>query len=901
MADSLNTTHNNDDEDLINKELNQEEQNTVDCSDNNVPFPMTTEYELDNSNQHNNGNVTESSNEYVIDNKNDLITEVETRNLTQSGSGDNLELECKEIHPNVNENNDTESQNTNELCINEKIKSHNNITDFQMNDDEETKLNLECSESTNYCDQEPNTSKFFEHISEEEFEPTALITDFNDFTEVYIEENHPPNDKSETHSNIIDDQEGESNINTAKLEYSGIRESKDMIDDHSPLEGTSLSSVKIDEIDRNKCETVLEASFDHLTEKQIMPQHHDDVHLTEDNERAENLFEQTTQEEVMNLTERSEQLPTDENDIPFDFVVHDINEEVGGNLDRISTGGVEGNIQTPLEKVETKFEYDISTSVDQPENGSGKQLHTQVDQNEEEIHNVPSESHTGAYISFADYSKDVEFPAVEEQITTEYESHRKEKDNSDLINTLSPELNHTTEERNYSTDFITDVLNKDDYDDGKNKLFTEDQDNVEKEDHLQWSVNGDSLYIQQTNSPSINDEKHTEIDAINNRTSLSDKDICGKNGLESGPLLYATQNLINELQTVEHLTDDRPEPLNISVDIQGDELCNAEIHKRSTVECYVTEHYSNDNDDNKRSISNYKVENISPEYFEEHQSLRNGNKENQSTPETLNNQLESKPLNDMNKNTALRRIRDNVDEISLNSEGEQRTEFEQRYAELIAKYLPVERQSKKNDRSRRTKTLDRFSKSKFNENRYSYIDTSDVKKRAVTLERNEFRRKRRLQPKPTVNDDYLYPDSVTPSKVDKSISVRSLEEGIPEGAYDVPYIDDDAFLPRRLRENKGEDNGSDEGSSLSLEEDYWSWNPDRFIRLEANHIADTNECAPTPENQPKSRTITSILSKKKKDQPKQILIVQPKANSNKSKNKGKSLICGCVSRKSKNR
>ncbi|CAH8589451.1 ribosome binding protein 1 [Schistosoma haematobium] len=880
MANSSNITSNTDVEDLINKELNKEEQNIVDCSDKNIPFSMTNEHKLDDSNQHDNVNVTESSSEYIIDNKNGLITEVETQNLTQIGSGDNLKLECEEIHPNVNENNDKESHNTSELCVNEKIISHNDITEFQMNDDEET-------------------SKFLEHTSVEELEPTALITDYNDPTEKYVEENHPPSDKLETYSNIIDDGEGESNMNAAKLEFSDIRESKDMIDVHSLLEVTSLSSLKNDEIDRNKCETVLEESFDHFTEEKVIPQHHENVHLTEENEKSEQLFERITPQEVMSLTEPGKHTPTDKNDIPFDFIVHDVNDEIDENLRRIGIGGVEGIIQTPHEKIETKFDYDISTSVDQPNNGSDEQSDTQVDHNEEEICNLPSKSYTMDYTSFVDHSKEVEFPVVEEQTTTEFESHHKERDNSDLINTPSPSLNHTTEQETFRADIIADYLNKDDYDDDKTKLYTEDQGNVGKQDHLQCSMNSDSSNLQQTNSPSINDVKHTEINEIKNRTSLSDKDICEENGLESGQLLYATQNLINELQTVEHLTDDRPEPLNIAVDIQGDELYNAKIHKRSTVKCYVTEQHSNDDD--KHSISNYEVENISPKYFEEHQSLRDESNHNESTTEELNNQLKSKPLNDVNKNTALRRIRNDVDEISLNSEGEQRTEFEQRYAELIAKYLPVERQSKKNDRSRRTKTLDRYSKSKFNENRYSYIDTSDVKKRSVTLERNEFKRKRRLQPKPSVNDDYLYPDSVTPSKVDKSISVRSLEEGIPEGAYDVPYIDDDAFLPRRLRENKGEDNGSDEGSSLSLEEDYCSWNPDRFSRLEANHIADTNECAPTPENQPKSKTITSILSKKKKDQPKQILIVQPTTNGNKSKNKGKSLICGCVSRKSKNR
>ncbi|KAH8871101.1 rhoptry associated membrane antigen [Schistosoma japonicum] len=55
------------------------------------------------------------------------------------------------------------------------------------------------------------------------------------------------------------------------------------------------------------------------------------------------------------------------------------------------------------------------------------------------------------------------------------------------------------------------------------------------------------------------------------------------------------------------------------------------------------------------------------------------------------------------------------------------------------------------------------------------------------------------------------------------------------------------------------------------------------------------------ENQHKSKSITSILSKKNKHHHKQDLIVKPTVNGNKSKNKGKSLLCGCVSRKSKKR
>ncbi|KAF8560934.1 hypothetical protein P879_10247 [Paragonimus westermani] len=125
----------------------------------------------------------------------------------------------------------------------------------------------------------------------------------------------------------------------------------------------------------------------------------------------------------------------------------------------------------------------------------------------------------------------------------------------------------------------------------------------------------------------------------------------------------------------------------------------------------------------------------------------------------------------------------------------------------------------------------------------------DPKKRSATLGRNEYRRRPKLQPKPAPNDDHLYPDSVTPSKVDRGLSVRSMSIGLPEGTYDVPYIDDDAFLPRKLRTVQNNHTNSSEDSEVSSENTidwFWQSNGTRNSYLDPAHIADTNECVPTP-------------------------------------------------------
>ncbi|VDQ03494.1 unnamed protein product [Trichobilharzia regenti] len=345
------------------------------------------------------------------------------------------------------------------------------------------------------------------------------------------------------------------------------------------------------------------------------------------------------------------------------------------------------------------------------------------------------------------------------------------------------------------------------------------------EEQLSHSRDDDVAYIQEAVIPTTthadfiyNKESEEQIIPIG-REQQSIQEIFEENIPDNSAVLLATDHYVNDQLLTAELLEDSPESFKLTAHIQN----NEEFYNQLPEEFLTDEN----NEQQYESINESVQEKV----------LLNTTVEPNYAIESFNKLEAAAPLNGTEVKAKITKQTTDIDEISLNSEGDQRTEFERRYAELIAKYLPFDRQTKLDSRSRRTKTLDRFNKSKINENRYSYIDTTrDAKKRAVTLERNEFK----------LNDDYLYPDSVTPSKVDQSISVRSLEGGMPEGTYDVPYIDDDAFLPRKLREHKDEENGSDEGSSLSLEDDYWSWNPNRLSTLEANHIADTNECAPTP-------------------------------------------------------
>ncbi|KAH8871100.1 rhoptry associated membrane antigen [Schistosoma japonicum] len=882
MENPVDTLQNSDNEELINKdELHLDKQHT-DFSDNEL-HSVTNEREMDDSDEHSNHYTTKPVDKPEKDDKNEVITEAEEQDLVINKPTYNLELSSEEIFPKPAENIDTSSQNICDINLGEKRESQNNNINLEISGESEADHNFEPTESYHNYDPEPYTNEPFKPATEQEFQSQNLLTDLNYETESYIT-NDQFVDKSEIHSIDLDEQKSENYMTTTDINY--------------PSEVTSLPSENTYKMDENNHERILKETIDDSGQENATHQYGEEDHIAVDDEYSTNVSEHLFPQEQIGLTEL---LPynydNDNNNILHEQTAHDLNNEVYGYHDTSNTSNV---IQMPFQESgnidEIKVTYDISSLLDQPDDEDEKVLDSLVEFNENKTNGALHLDIDND--SLPDYSEHDESLVVEKHSTMGYEFLNNE--NADTTN-----INSVPEEPDIRTDFITSAQIEDDS--TEMKLLDNKLDNIgELQQHLELSNQNELSDLHEISDEMLNNENSTEIDKIENPATLSYEEavtaqvLSEENDLEKSSLLYATENLNNELQIVEHLTDDRPEPLNITVDIQNNELCNARMHKNTIMECYLSDEHS---DDEKSEMNDSEMEAIQPSHFTEHQAIMNGFNERIPTPDISNNEVESaKLLDGVCKKPETSKLSNDVDEISLNSDGEQRTEFEQRYAELIAKYLPVNRQASKNDRSRRTKTLDRYSKSLLNENRYSYIDaTSDSKKRAVTLERNEFRRKRRIQPKPSINDDYMFPDSVTPSKVDKSISVRSLEEGIPEGTYDVPYIDDDAFLPRRLRENKGDENESDEGSSLSLEESYWSWNPDRFSKLEANHLADTNECAPTPENQHKSKSITSILSKKNKHHHKQDLIVKPTVNGNKSKNKGKSLLCGCVSRKSKKR
>ncbi|KAK4470444.1 hypothetical protein MN116_005997 [Schistosoma mekongi] len=882
MENPVNTSHNSDNEELVNKdELHHDEQH-VDFSDNEL-HSLTGEHEIDDSNEYDYHYTTEPVNKPDKDDKSEVINEAEEQDSIINRMTDNLEISVEEILPEVIENNETGSQNICDISIDENRGSQNNSANLEISSESEVIHNFEPTEYYEKHDSEPHTDESLKQVSEQEFQSQTFPTALNHETESYVADDQLIN-KSETHSMDLDEQNSENYMTTTEINY--------------PSEIISLPSENIYKVDENNHEKLLEEFINDSGEEHATCPYDEKVHITVDNEYSINVSEHLLPQEKIGLTE----LPpyhydNDVNNITREQTTHDSNNEV---YTYPGTSNTDDIIQIPVQESSSvdgaKITYDISSLPDQPNEEDEKALDSLVDLNENRTDGTQHLAIEND--SLPDYSERDESLVVEKQPTIGYELLDNRNDGTTNIYCVP-------EEHDITTDFITSTQIEDDS--TETKPLDNELHNIGERQHLELSNDNELPDLHEINAAMLNNENGTEIDNIENPVTQSFEEavttqvLLGENDLEKGFLLYATENLISELQIVEHLTDEKLEPLNITVDIQNNELCNARIHRNTIMECYLSDGHSDD--DEKSDMNDSEMEIISPGYSTEHQAIVNGFNERKSTPDILHYEMESaKLLDDVCKKPEPSRICNDVDAISLNSDGEQRTEFEKRYAELIAKYLPVDRQASKNDRSRRTKTLDRYSKSLLNENRYSYVDaTNDSKKRAVTLERNEFRRKRRIQPKPSINDDYMYPDSVTPSKVDKSISVRSLEKGIPEGTYDVPYIDDDAFLPRRLRENKGDENGSDEGSSLSLEESYWSWNPDRFSKLEANHLADTNECAPTPENQHKSKSITSVLSKKNKHHHKQDLIVKPTMNGNKSKNKGKSLLCGCVSRKSKKR
>ncbi|KAL5111857.1 hypothetical protein TcWFU_003869 [Taenia crassiceps] len=145
------------------------------------------------------------------------------------------------------------------------------------------------------------------------------------------------------------------------------------------------------------------------------------------------------------------------------------------------------------------------------------------------------------------------------------------------------------------------------------------------------------------------------------------------------------------------------------------------------------------------------------------------------------------------------------DETELNASDE-KLDFDTRYALLVGKilpgheiyYMPSSNSKKKQVTFRRGGTLDQR---QIVSGSLPLWDASFniMSFKSATLEAPH-RTRRRLQPKPAVNDDHLFPDSVTPSKVEKALSEDDTSASKEEGnRYDVPFMDDDAFVPKKYR------------------------------------------------------------------------------------------------------
>ncbi|KAM7539714.1 hypothetical protein Aperf_G00000035026 [Anoplocephala perfoliata] len=149
-------------------------------------------------------------------------------------------------------------------------------------------------------------------------------------------------------------------------------------------------------------------------------------------------------------------------------------------------------------------------------------------------------------------------------------------------------------------------------------------------------------------------------------------------------------------------------------------------------------------------------------------------------------------------------------------------DFDTRYALFVEKilpghevyYMPV---SKKKVTFRKGGTLDQR---QTNSGSSSFWDASLNGMRVKSATLGAPRRVRhRLQPKPSVNDDYLFPDSVTPSKVEKALSEddTSASNDGEGNRYDVPFMDDDAFVAKKYRNVVMVDDDSSSDSDYSSE------------------------------------------------------------------------------------
>uniref|UniRef100_A0A0X3NGI7 Uncharacterized protein n=1 Tax=Schistocephalus solidus TaxID=70667 RepID=A0A0X3NGI7_SCHSO len=163
-------------------------------------------------------------------------------------------------------------------------------------------------------------------------------------------------------------------------------------------------------------------------------------------------------------------------------------------------------------------------------------------------------------------------------------------------------------------------------------------------------------------------------------------------------------------------------------------------------------------------------------------------------------------------------------------------DFEARYADFVGRILPGHDiyNSRKETLGReipRGGTLHRHVDAR---SPYAVLwDTSNASLRTKSATLGARSRRLPTQPQPSINDDHLFPDSVTPSKVDKT-----LIESQKTKQYDVPFMDDDAFLPHRMRSKRGQ--GDEENEDSDSDSDYESGDFSKCL-LEKNHLAHPDE------------------------------------------------------------
>ncbi|VDL95618.1 unnamed protein product [Schistocephalus solidus] len=135
------------------------------------------------------------------------------------------------------------------------------------------------------------------------------------------------------------------------------------------------------------------------------------------------------------------------------------------------------------------------------------------------------------------------------------------------------------------------------------------------------------------------------------------------------------------------------------------------------------------------------------------------------------------------------------DKIHVN--GHASEDFDCRYAEFVGRVLPgygifYSKKPYQTCREVEGRTGD------FRERQNQTLATLPIALYKPTRVHHQAPKRCFLEPEPAINDDYLYPDAVTPTKVEKSLSAVEESKGIKENRYDVPFMDDDAFLPRKL-------------------------------------------------------------------------------------------------------